>query len=87
MWKVKRSKIHGTGIFATREIEENTKIIQYIGEKILKSEGDKRSEKRLNKYLRKSHWELAHYLNVLYEILLIYFDKAIYLKNNARNKR
>ena len=51
MWKVKRSKIHGTGIFATREIEENTKIIQYIGEKILKSEGDKRSEKRLNKYL------------------------------------
>ena len=51
MWKVKKSKIHGTGVFATQDIPNNTKVIQYIGEKILKSEGDKRSEKRLKKYL------------------------------------
>tara|TARA_B100000886_G_scaffold39347_3_gene24357 strand:+ start:5033 stop:5524 length:492 start_codon:yes stop_codon:yes gene_type:complete len=51
MWKVKHSKIHGHGIFATRDIRKNEKIIQYIGEKVTRSEGDKRSEKRLKKYL------------------------------------
>ena len=51
MWKVKNSKIHGTGVFATKDIKKNTKIIEYIGEKINKSEGDKRSEKRIKKFL------------------------------------
>jgi hypothetical protein len=51
MWKLKRSKVHGYGIFATKDILKNKKIIQYIGEKISKSEGDKRSEKRIKKYL------------------------------------
>lgn len=51
MWKVKKSKVHGTGVFASDNIKKNTKIIQYIGEKISKSEGDKRSEKRLKRYL------------------------------------
>ena len=51
MWKVRNSKIHGTGIFATKDIKKNTRIIEYVGEKITRSEGDKRSEKRINKYL------------------------------------
>ncbi len=51
MWKVKSSKIHGTGVFATRDIKKNTNIIEYIGEKIKKSEGDRRSERRIKKYL------------------------------------
>lgn len=51
MWKIKKSKVHGTGIFADKKIPRNTKIIQYIGEKIFKSEGDRRSEKRIKKYL------------------------------------
>ena len=51
MWEVKKSKIHATGVFATEVIKKNTRIIEYIGEKILKSEGDKRSERRINKYL------------------------------------
>ena len=51
MWKVKNSKIHGHGIFATKEIKKNTKIIQYIGEKVTRAEGNRRSEKRLKKYL------------------------------------
>ena len=42
---------HATGVFATEIIKKNTRIIEYIGEKILKSEGDKRSERRINKYL------------------------------------
>ena len=51
MWKVRKSKIHGNGDFATKRIKKNTKIIEYIGEKIIKSEGDKRSAKRIKKYL------------------------------------
>ena len=51
MWKVRNSKIHGTGIFATKDIIKNTRIIEYVGEKITRSEGDKRSEKRIKKYL------------------------------------
>ena len=54
MWKVKNSKIHGHGVFATKDIKKNTKIIQYIGEKVSRSEGNKRSEKRINKYLNSS---------------------------------
>ena len=51
MWKVKKSKVHGSGIFASKKIRKGTNIIEYIGEKILKKEGDKRSEKRIKKYL------------------------------------
>tara|TARA_Y200000002_G_scaffold214348_1_gene176912 strand:- start:7030 stop:7524 length:495 start_codon:yes stop_codon:yes gene_type:complete len=51
MWKVKKSKVHGSGVFATKNINKNTRIIEYVGEKISKTEGNKRSEKRLIKYL------------------------------------
>ena len=51
MWKVKKSKVHGSGVFATKNIKRNTKIIEYIGEKVRKSEGDKRSAKRIKDYL------------------------------------
>ena len=43
--------MHGTGIFATQDISKGNKVIEYIGEKIKKSEGDKRSERRINRYL------------------------------------
>jgi len=55
MWKVKKSKVHGTGVFATENIKNNTSIIEYIGEKITKSEGDKRSTARIKKYLNKKN--------------------------------
>ncbi len=51
MWIEKKSSIHGKGIIASKNIKKNTKIIQYIGEKILKSEGDKRSAERIRKYI------------------------------------
>ena len=41
LYKVIDSNIHGKGLVARYDIK-NTKIIQYIGQKILKSEGDKR---------------------------------------------
>ena len=54
MWKVKKSKIHGTGVFATETIPKNTEVIEYIGEKISKGIGDKRSEKQIKKSLKSS---------------------------------
>ena len=52
MWKINTSKVHGTGIFACNKISKGSKIIEYIGEKITKSEGDKRSAQRIKKYLK-----------------------------------
>ena len=52
MWKVKKSKMHGSGLFATENIAKGVKIIEYVGEKVSKAEGDKRSEKRIKKYLK-----------------------------------
>jgi SET domain-containing protein len=55
MWKEKKSKVHGIGIIATQDIRKNTKIIQYIGEKITKKEGDKRSAERIKKFLHRKN--------------------------------
>jgi len=51
MWKVKKSNIHGSGVYATKDILKGIKIIEYVGEKITKAEGDRRSEKRIENYL------------------------------------
>ena len=51
MWKEKKSKIHGTGIIAACDIKKGTKIIQYIGEKVSRKEGDRRSAERIKKYI------------------------------------
>ena len=51
MWKLKKSKIHAYGIFATENIPKRKKVIQYIGEKVTRKEGERRSEKRIKKYL------------------------------------
>tara|TARA_B100001093_G_scaffold439546_1_gene439561 strand:- start:186 stop:680 length:495 start_codon:yes stop_codon:yes gene_type:complete len=51
MWEIKTSKVHAKGLFASENIKKGTKIIEYVGEKILKSEGDRRSSERIKKYL------------------------------------
>jgi len=45
----KKSKIEGRGVFSSRDIKKGEEIIRYEGDKILKSEGDIRSEKQLKK--------------------------------------
>lgn len=42
LWKLKKSKIHGNGMFAREAIPAGTRIIEYIGEKITKKESLKR---------------------------------------------
>jgi len=45
----RRSKLHGWGVFATRSITKNTRIIDYAGEKISHEE----SLKRENRYMKR----------------------------------
>lgn len=44
---VKKSKIHETGVFANKDLPKGTRIIQYLGEKITKEEGNKREQQHL----------------------------------------
>ena len=41
---VRRSKIHGKGVFARRDIPKGTRMIEYFGERISHKEADKRYE-------------------------------------------
>ena len=51
MIEKRRSKIQGWGVFATRPISKNTRIVHYAGEKITNQE----SLKREARYLKKGH--------------------------------
>ena len=39
---IKKSTIHGNGVFAARDIKEGERIIEYLGEKITKEESNRR---------------------------------------------
>jgi SET domain-containing protein len=41
-YRVRRSKIHGTGVFATRRIAKGERIIEYLGERVSHAEADRR---------------------------------------------
>jgi SET domain-containing protein len=46
---VRESPIHGRGVYATRQIRESTRIIEYVGEKISKEESDRRGTLQLER--------------------------------------
>jgi uncharacterized protein len=46
---VKKSSIHGQGIFAARLIPRGTRVIEYVGEKISKSEAQLRAERQVQR--------------------------------------
>ena len=86
MWKVKKSVVHGSGIFATKDINRGEQIIEYIGEKISKKEGDKRSEKRLKKYInsKKAGSVYIFELNSRYDIDGSFlYNKARYINHSC----
>ena len=86
MWKVKNSKIHGNGVFATKNIKKNTKIIQYIGEKVTRSEGNRRSERRLKRYLNSNKTGSVYIfeLNRKFDIDgSPYYNKARYINHSC----
>jgi len=47
----RKSRIHGWGVYATRTITKNTRIIDYAGEKISNQE----SLKREQRYIKRGH--------------------------------
>ena len=44
MIRVRNSKIHGSGVFATRRIRKGTRIVEYVGDRISHAAADKRYE-------------------------------------------
>ena len=87
MWIVKKSKVHGSGVFAKTDIKKNVKIIQYIGEKVSKSEGDKRSENRIKRYLnsKKTGSVYIFELNSKYDIDgSPLYNKARYINHSCK---
>ncbi len=86
MWKEKKSKVHGVGIVATQSIKKNTKIIQYIGEKVSKREGDRRSAERIKKFLNKKNEGSVYIfeLNKKYDIDgSPFYNKARYINHSC----
>src|ERR1700674_3807095 len=41
-YRVRRSRIHGTGVFATQHIATGARIIEYVGERVSHREADRR---------------------------------------------
>lgn len=62
---VEKSKIHSTGVFAKKFIPKNTKIIEYVGEKITKKESDKRADIQLELHKNNKHDDGAVYIFTL----------------------
>ena len=44
MFEVRRSKIHGRGVYATRRIRKGTRVVEYVGERITHDVADDRYE-------------------------------------------
>jgi SET domain-containing protein len=44
--EVRRSDVHGLGIFATQRIVKGTRIIEYVGERVSHDEADRRYEEK-----------------------------------------
>jgi hypothetical protein len=44
--KVRRSKVHGSGVFAARAIRKGARIIEYVGERVSHAEADRRYESK-----------------------------------------
>ena len=44
--EVRRSDVHGLGVFATQRIRKGTRIIEYVGERVSHQEADRRYEEK-----------------------------------------
>ena len=45
-FRVRRSKVHGLGVFATRRIRKGTRIVEYLGERVSHKVADDRYEQK-----------------------------------------
>ena len=70
LWFEKKSGVHGNGLFAYQNIKKGLKIIEYIGDKVTKREGDRRADKQLNKAIKNQNNGMVYIfeLNKRYDI-------------------
>ena len=70
LWFKKKSHVHGRGLFAVQNIKKGSKIIEYIGDKVTKKEGDKRADKQIKQYKKNKNNGMVYVfeLNKLYDI-------------------
>ena len=70
LWKKKKSKVHGSGLFAAQDVKKGLQVIEYIGDKVSKREGDKRADKQINKAKRNHNNGMVYIfeLNQRYDI-------------------
>jgi hypothetical protein len=45
--EVRKSRIHGTGLYAKKDIPKGTRVLEYVGEKLGKKEAGKRCDQHL----------------------------------------
>ena len=48
LYRISKSSLHGKGVFARTDIPKDTKVIEYVGERITKKEAERRAESQLN---------------------------------------
>ena len=70
LWFKKKSHVHGSGLFAVQNIKKGSKIIEYIGDKVTKKEGDKRADKQIKQFKKNINNGMVYIfeLNKLYDI-------------------
>ncbi len=62
---IKESKIHGRGIYAKTNIPKGARIIEYVGEKITKTESEERADEQYKKYRENPEEEGSVYIFTL----------------------
>ena len=70
LWLKKKSSLHGTGLFASTNIKKGEQVIEYIGDKVTKKEGDKRADKQIKKAQKNKNKGMVYVfeLNKRYDI-------------------
>ena len=72
LWYKKKSLLHGSGLFALSNIKKGEQVIEYIGDKVTKKEGDKRADKQIKKAEKNKAMLHFCYKLVVFQILAMY---------------
>ena len=61
LWVKKKSSLHGSGLFASANIQKNEQIIEYIGDKVTKKKEIKELTSKLikQKKIKKMEWYIS----------------------------
>ena len=89
LYVVRKSGIHHKGVFASTDIPEGTRIIEYTGDKITKAESDRRADAAIEAHKKKdfSAKTLSGYQKRLNETFILkdlkqYRKMSAFLKNH-----